>query len=99
MDKVEMENAPEDTNEFFNIHDDLKQLPVKLEFVLHSQKVTYDEISRFFDKEILSLPSDAEKKIRISANGMAIGVGELVQINDHLGVQIIQWPGNKNVAE
>lgn len=99
MDNVEMKNAPEDTNEFFNIHDDLKQLPIKLEFVLHSQNFTYDEISRFFDKEILSLPLDAEKKIRINANGMAIGVGELVQVNDHLGVQIMQWPGNKNVAE
>ncbi len=99
MDNVEMKNDPKDTNNFFNIHNDLKQLPVKLEFVLHSQTFTYDEISHFFDKEILPLPSDAEKKIRINANGMAIGVGELVQVNDHLGVQIMQWPGNEHDTE
>lgn len=96
VDKIEMSN---NEDEYLNVRGYLKQLPIKLDFSLHSQNFTYDEISRLFEKEILNLPLNAEKKIRIKANGMLIGYGELVEVEDNLGVQIIEWLGNTNDPE
>ncbi|TKU24779.1 FliM/FliN family flagellar motor switch protein [Citrobacter sp. wls826] len=99
MDKIEMANDFDNNDEYLNIQGDMKLLPVKLDFILHSQTFTYDEISRLFEKEILHLPFNAEKKIKIKANGMLIGYGELVEIEDNLGIEIIEWLSKKNDPE
>ncbi|WP_170983270.1 FliM/FliN family flagellar motor switch protein, partial [Escherichia coli] len=41
-----------------------------------------------------------EKNIEIRVNGALTGYGELVEVDDKLGVEIHSWlPGNNNVKE
>ncbi|VEB55011.1 surface presentation of antigens protein (associated with type III secretion and virulence) [Salmonella enterica subsp. enterica] len=42
-------------------------------------------------KQLLSLPTNAELNVEIMANGVLLGNGELVQMNDTLGVEIHEW--------
>ncbi|EJH8681761.1 TPA: FliM/FliN family flagellar motor switch protein, partial [Escherichia coli] len=49
-------------------------------------------------KRIISLLPEAEKNIEIRVNGALTGYGELVEVDDKLGVEIHSWlSGNNNV--
>ncbi|PAO99417.1 FliM/FliN family flagellar motor switch protein, partial [Salmonella enterica] len=41
--------------------------------------------------QLFSLPTNAELNVEIMANGVLLGNGELVQMNDTLGVEIHEW--------
>ncbi|ECG1193305.1 YscQ/HrcQ family type III secretion apparatus protein [Salmonella bongori] len=69
----------------------LNQLPVKLEFVLHRKNVTLADLEAIGQQQLLSLPTNAELNVEIMANGVLLGNGELVQMNDTLGVEIHEW--------
>ncbi|ELW0691120.1 SPI-1 type III secretion system protein SpaO [Salmonella enterica] len=69
----------------------LNQLPVKLEFVLYCKNVTLAELETMGQQQLLSLPTNAELNVEIMANGVLLGNGELVQMNDTLGVEIHEW--------
>lgn len=69
----------------------LNHLPVKLEFVLYRKNVTLAELEAIGQQQLLSLPVNAELNVEIMANGVLLGNGELVQMNDTLGVEIHEW--------
>lgn len=69
----------------------LSQLPVKLEFVLYRKQVTLADLEAIGQHQLLSLPTNAECNVEIMANGVLLGNGELVQMNDTLGVEIHKW--------
>ncbi len=69
----------------------LNQLPVKLEFVLYRKNVTLAELEAMGQQQLLSLPTNVELNVEIMANGVLLGNGELVQMNDTLGVEIHEW--------
>ena len=49
-------------------------------------------------KRIISLLSESEKNIEIRVNGALTGYGELVEVDDKLGVEIHSWlSGHNNV--
>ena len=56
------------------------------------------EIDDLCAKRIISLLPEAEKNIEIRVNGALTGYGELVEVDDKLGVEIHSWlSGNNNV--
>ncbi|MGQ7148445.1 FliM/FliN family flagellar motor switch protein, partial [Escherichia sp. SS-MK2] len=49
-------------------------------------------------KLLISLLPESEKNIEIRVNGALTGYGELVEVDDKLGVEIHSWlSGNNNV--
>ncbi|EDJ8986947.1 TPA: FliM/FliN family flagellar motor switch protein [Salmonella enterica] len=71
-------------------------LPVSVEFVLRTEFMTLNQLEKFIvlDK-FLKLPSnDLEVQMRI--NGVIVGTGEFVQIEDRIGVEVHQWLGESN---
>lgn len=75
---------------------DLKNIPVKLEFILHSEILTLKDLERISSGQMLSFPESVEKRIEIRANGKRIGEGELVDYNGGLAVEVQQWMGGSN---
>ncbi|MDO1801935.1 FliM/FliN family flagellar motor switch protein, partial [Escherichia coli] len=75
-----------------------EDLPVKIEFVLGKKIMNLYEIDDLCAKRIIPLLPEAEKNIEIRVNGALTGYGELVEVDDKLGVEIHSWlSGNNNV--
>ena len=75
-----------------------EELPVKIEFVLGKKIMNLYEIDDLCAKRIISLLPESEKNIEIRVNGALTGYGELVEVDDKLGVEIHSWlSGNNNV--
>ncbi|EBH8768146.1 YscQ/HrcQ family type III secretion apparatus protein [Salmonella enterica] len=70
---------------------DFSQLPVNLEFVLYHQSTTLAELQSMYQGKVLSLPANVECHIGIRVNGAIIGYGELVQLDNSIGVEIKKW--------
>lgn len=63
-------------------------LPVKLEFVLDERSVNIADLAQLAPGSLLELKPDAEQSIAIRVNGALLAKGELVQLEDRLGVEI-----------
>lgn len=75
-----------------------EELPVKIEFVLGKKIINLYEIDDLCAKRIISLLPESEKNIEIRVNGALTGYGELVEVDNKLGVEIHSWlSGNNNV--
>ncbi|EKC3540982.1 FliM/FliN family flagellar motor switch protein [Salmonella enterica] len=76
---------------------DLKKIPVKMEFILHSEIMTLANLESLTTGEMVSFPDNVEKRIEIRVNGIRLGEGELVEFNNKLAVEIQRWMGSENV--
>ena len=80
----------ENSNE--NWHGDALQshstIPVKLTFVLDQQTLTLDECGQLLNGGVITCTPDAEKRVTLLANGSAIARGELLWIEERMGVEI-----------
>ncbi|WP_175743438.1 YscQ/HrcQ family type III secretion apparatus protein [Burkholderia ambifaria] len=72
---------------------EMGQLPVRLEFVLHRDRLTLGELQDMCRGHLLRLPVDAERQVEVRANSALIGRGELVQLDGQLGVEVTEWLG------
>ncbi|QIX96591.1 FliM/FliN family flagellar motor switch protein [Cedecea sp. FDAARGOS_727] len=73
------------------------KISVKLGFVLQQNRIAIDELESLYQGMVLPCDPDAEKNITITANGVAIARGEVVWIEDRLGVEVkelYQEPGD-----
>lgn len=93
VETLDIQHAEEEKNETetTGILPGLNQLPVKLEFVLCRKRVTLAELETMGQQQLLPLPANAECNVEIMANGVLLGNGELVQMNDTLGIEIHEW--------
>ncbi|ECF6074698.1 YscQ/HrcQ family type III secretion apparatus protein [Salmonella enterica subsp. houtenae] len=93
VETLDIQHIEEEKNEAetADILPGLNHLPVKLEFVLYRKNVTLAELEAIGQQQLLSLPVNAELNVEIMANGVLLGNGELVQMNDTLGVEIHEW--------
>ncbi|EHG5995780.1 TPA: FliM/FliN family flagellar motor switch protein [Escherichia fergusonii] len=76
---------------------ELRNIPVKLEFILHSDILTLAGLEGIYSGQMYSFPDSVEKRIEIRANGKRIGEGELVDYDGMLAVEVHQWMGDNNV--
>lgn len=65
--------------------------PSNWNLFLYRKNVTLAELEAMGQQQLLSLPTNAELNVEIMANGVLLGNGELVQMNDTLGVEIHEW--------
>ncbi|WP_260955035.1 FliM/FliN family flagellar motor switch protein [Pseudomonas citri] len=69
---------------------DLGALAVRLEFVLATCDIDLAQLSQFIDGQLIPLAADAARHIEIRANGQPVAVGELVQLETQLGVELLK---------
>lgn len=75
----------------------LSPLPVKLEFVLAEHTLSMGELNELIEQQILPLELQAARQIEVRAGGKCIAVGELVQLDDRLGVELREvYRGNND---
>lgn len=68
----------------------LDALPVRLEFVLATHEIDLGTLSRIIDGQLIPLAADAATQIEVRANGKRVARGELVQLDEHLGVELLE---------
>ena len=80
-------------------HRSIARVPVRLDFMLSSKRMTMGELSQLSAGKLLELAPGIEKNIRISANGVLLAQGELIQIDDRLAVEITELYSESHHAE
>jgi type III secretion protein Q len=77
----------------------MARIPVRLEFVLQQTKMTIGQLGQLHAGQLIGLAPDAEKQVLVLANGAVLGRGELVQMEDRLGVELIELYGGQDHAD
>ncbi|WP_413722043.1 type III secretion system cytoplasmic ring protein SctQ [Sodalis sp. RH23] len=68
----------------------LTELPLNVEFILQRRFLSIGEVNALFAGKILELDPACEHRIELRSNGHLLARGELVQLDDRLGVEIMQ---------
>lgn len=68
----------------------LGALPVRLEFVLATHETDLATLAQIIDGQLIPLADDAARHIEVRANGKPVARGELVQLDDQLGVELLE---------
>ena len=71
---------------------DQGSIPVRLSFSLGTLRTTVGDVAALRPGSLLELKRGMPPEVTIEANGMAIGSGELVDLDGRLAVEITQWP-------
>nr|WP_233475413.1 FliM/FliN family flagellar motor switch protein [Pseudomonas carnis] len=66
----------------------LSQLPVKLEFVLGELNLSMAQLNDFIEQQVLPLDVIDTNHVEVRAGGQRIAIGELVQLDGCLGVEL-----------
>ncbi|WHS62121.1 FliM/FliN family flagellar motor switch protein [Pseudomonas sp. G2-4] len=69
---------------------DLGALPVRLEFLLATHDLDLAALSRIIAGQLIPLTDDAARHIEVRANGKPVALGELVQLDGQLGVELLK---------
>ncbi|NRB25644.1 MAG: type III secretion system cytoplasmic ring protein SctQ [Shewanella sp.] len=69
---------------------DIQSLPINISFEIGEQTVTVAELSQLQENFVFELDNTADQAVKLKANGRVLATGELVKINEHLGVRITQ---------
>jgi len=71
----------------------LADVPLRLDFILQRRTLTVAELDALYQGQVLHLDPQAEKQVEITVNGMRLAVGELVELNGRLGVELHEVGG------
>jgi type III secretion protein Q len=63
---------------------------VRLEFILATHDIDLATLSQIVDGQLIPLGDDAARHIEVRANGKRVARGELVQLDEQLGVELIE---------
>jgi type III secretion system YscQ/HrcQ family protein len=66
-------------------------IPVKLTFNVGETQITFDKLTDIQPGYIFEMNTGLEKPVEIKANGKSVGMGELVEIGDRLGVRVLEF--------
>lgn len=69
---------------------DLATLPLRLEFLLARQDTDLGTLAQMIEGQLIALASDAAQHIEVRANGKPVARGELVQLEQGLGVEVLE---------
>ncbi|WP_419658336.1 type III secretion system protein YscQ/HrcQ [Desulfosarcina variabilis str. Montpellier] len=70
-------------------------IPVKLTFKVGETQITFAELMDLQPGYIFEMNNGLEKPVEIKANGKSVGMGELVEIGDRLGVRVLEFETEK----
>lgn len=68
---------------------DIQSLPINISFEIGEQTVTVAELSQLQEHFVFELSGPLDQPVKLKANGKVLATGELVKVNDHLGVRVI----------
>lgn len=85
-----MQTTVADANEQNAPGSDLGSVPVRLEFVLATHDTDLATLSQIIDGQLIPLADDAAQHIEVRANGKRVARGELVQLDEQLGVELLE---------
>ncbi len=71
---------------------DITTLPVRLSFSLGTLSLPMGEVAAIRAGTLLRLEGGLPPAVRIEANGVPLGHGELVDLDGRLAVEIVEWP-------
>ncbi|WP_237884972.1 FliM/FliN family flagellar motor switch protein [Pseudomonas sp. PGPR40] len=69
---------------------ELGALCVRLEFILATHDINLATLSQIVDGQLIPLADNAARHIEVRANGKPVARGELVQLDEQLGVELIE---------
>jgi type III secretion protein Q len=72
---------------------DPRQIPLRVEFVLQDLSLSLGELSALGPGHVFRLNPDAERNVMLRVNGVVVARGELVEMDQQLGVEIHTLPG------
>lgn len=70
---------------------ELQELPVLLQVILGERQFTLDELQSFTEGTLINLERTETEPVRLALNGKVLGSGELVRIEEHIGVRVLGW--------
>jgi type III secretion system YscQ/HrcQ family protein len=70
---------------------ELAALPVRIHVVLSQVELSLKDLEGLTDGSIIQLDEEHPEAVQLVANGRVLGTGELIEIDDRLGVQITRW--------
>jgi type III secretion protein Q len=70
---------------------ELAALPVRIHIVLSQVELSLKDLEGLTDGSIIQLDEEHPEAVQLVANGRVLGAGELVEIDNRLGVQITRW--------
>ncbi|NRD71759.1 type III secretion system cytoplasmic ring protein SctQ [Shewanella sp. VB17] len=76
---------------------DIQSLPINISFEIGEQTVTVAELSQLQEQFVFELSGPLDQPVKLKANGKVLATGELVKINEHLGVRVINLM-NKEIS-
>ncbi|GEM75457.1 type III secretion system cytoplasmic ring protein SctQ [Vibrio sagamiensis] len=91
---LQKDSSMNDTNNL-EVLTDHQQLPVEISFDIGSQTVTLEQLNSLQPGFTFELNQPVNKPVTVRANGKAIGQGELVNVNEHLGVRLLDLFGEE----
>lgn len=74
-------------------------VPLRLDFILQRRTLTVAELDALYQGQVLQLDPQAEKRVEIMVSGMRLAIGELVELNGRLGVELHEVGGARAPAE
>jgi type III secretion protein Q len=69
---------------------ELGALSVRLEFILATHDIDLAALSQIAAGQLIPLADDSARQIEVRANGKRVARGELVQLDEQLGVELIE---------
>lgn len=74
---------------------DLEQIPVNLNFEIGSARLNLSEVSQLQPGYVFELSeTTTDQPVRVIVGDQEVGRGELVSLNEKLGVRLTHWQGN-----
>ncbi|MCW5964613.1 MAG: type III secretion system cytoplasmic ring protein SctQ [Bryobacterales bacterium] len=73
------------------VEPELQELPVLLQVILGERQFTLAELQSFTEGTLISLERTEADPVRLALNGKVLGSGELVRIEEHIGVRVLGW--------
>jgi type III secretion system YscQ/HrcQ family protein len=70
---------------------ELRDLPVLLQVILGERQFSLGDLQNFTEGTLISLERSDADPVRLAVNGKVLGSGELVRIEDHIGVRVLGW--------
>jgi type III secretion system YscQ/HrcQ family protein len=70
---------------------DLAALPVRIHVVLSQVELSLKNLEGLTEGSVIELDEENSGTVQLVTNGKVMGAGELVEVDDRLGVQITHW--------
>lgn len=71
-----------------------RRLPVTLSFVIGTLTMPLGDVAAIRTGSLIRLTEGMPPTVRVEANGVHVGYGELIDCDGRLAVEITQWPGD-----